>query len=328
MRLLARRLTLTNGDYLSSCIAFSCFARSGHVAAPRADSVRFSWDSRVFSSLDTRSVRLGTDRVPRSSKRVRVRRRATIFKRSNKNTGAISFDRCPRVDDSLVQRRCSPSWLPGLVGFVDELWHQSQRERGAGLSCVLPSRRDGFVLPVVLLHHYLLEHTGHLTLYVVAAERGRAVFRDEELKTSCCKTRALSFNSEAALIYPSFISTNSRHFQGLWSDGEHTLGTFEIRLFQIRCFEQLVDKRIRVRPGDFDSAEDRITSAVLRFFPAFQCGLGSVQGPSFAETRTAGRISAGRIYKLSSLSSCTSRHCIAYVEPSTGIESKNQRYYY
>lgn len=108
--------------------------------------------------------------------------------RSNENTGAIpfAFGHSPRIDDSLVQRYL-PSWLPRLVGLVDELWHQGQRERGAGLSCVLSSRRDGFVLPIVLLHHHLLEHTGHLTFHFMAAKRSRAIFRDEELKTSCCK---------------------------------------------------------------------------------------------------------------------------------------------
>lgn len=81
----------------------------------------------------------------------------------------------------------SLSWLPRLIGLIDELWHQGQRECGTGLSWVLPSRCDGFVLPIVLLHHYLFEHTGLLTLYLVAAECGCAVFRDEELETSCCK---------------------------------------------------------------------------------------------------------------------------------------------
>lgn len=72
--------------------------------------------------------------------------------------------------------------LPGLVDLVDELWHQGQGERRAGLSCVLSSRPDSFVLPIILLHHYLLEHTrGHLTFDLVAAERGRTVLRNEQL---------------------------------------------------------------------------------------------------------------------------------------------------
>lgn len=75
-----------------------------------------------------------------------------------------------------------------------------------------------------------------------------------------------------------------------------TLGTFKIRLLQIRCFKQLVDERVRIRPGNFNSTEDGITSTVLRFFPTFQCGLSTVQGSSFAETRTAGRISANNYH--------------------------------
>lgn len=90
---------------------------------------------------------------------------------------------------SLTSSSSSPLWLPRLVGLVDELRHQGQRECGAGLSWVLPSRGDGFVLPIVLLHHHLFEHSGrHLALHLVAAKRGRPVFRDKELKTSCCKT--------------------------------------------------------------------------------------------------------------------------------------------
>lgn len=105
-----------------------------------------------------------------------------------------------RLDDSLVQHRC-PRQLPGLAGLVDELWHQGQRERGAGLSCVLPPRRVSFVLPVVLLHDHLLEHTsGHLALHLVTAQRRRPVFRDEQLESG-------------------------------------RLGALEVRLLQIRCFD-------------------------------------------------------------------------------------------
>ena len=90
--------------------------------------------------------------------------------------------------------------LPGLVGLVDELWHQGQRERGAGLSCVLPPRRHRFVLPIVLLHHHLLEHTGrHLALHLVATERRRPVLRYEQLETRRCNTKSKRMPVKASI---------------------------------------------------------------------------------------------------------------------------------
>jgi hypothetical protein len=114
------------------------------------------------------------------------------LKQSNVNTNA-NLRRVwlllPESTISLVRCRRSPSWLPRLVCLIDELWHQSQRKRGAGLSWILPSRSDGFVLPVILLHYHLLKYSGrHLALHLVTAECGRTVLRDKELKTSCYKT--------------------------------------------------------------------------------------------------------------------------------------------
>lgn len=47
-----------------------------------------------------------------------------------------------------------------------------------------------------------------------------------------------------------------------------TLRALEVRLLQIRCFDELVDKGIRVRPCHLDPAEDWVPGAILRLLPA------------------------------------------------------------
>lgn len=103
-----------------------------------------------------------------------------------------------------------------------------------------------------------------------------------------------------------------------------TLRTFKIRLLQIRCFKQLVDERVRIRPGNFNSTEDRITSTILRFFPTFQRGLSTVQGSSFAETRTARRISANNYHDYSNKLFFSSRHLFSPSREHFGMESRNK----
>lgn len=80
--------------------------------------------------------------------------------------------------------------LPRLVRFVNELRNEGQRKRCRRLSRVLTTRSRNILLPVVLLHHNLLEHTGrHLTFNLVATERGRSVLTDKQLKSGRCKQK-------------------------------------------------------------------------------------------------------------------------------------------